>query len=617
MMKILVLLLCTTFCGCSVFNLDPATEKIKECLGNTAADRLLIKPGTESDEVHMGFHMSQFIQKGNSQWTLKNFTSSGSHIDIIMSSYSKVASKRSNESSIEYFPLSESSPLKRGKKESCSSDQKTSLTAAATTRQMINPSDLIVKKGEESKYETVESYGIRFKYLTPVDYVKQGTESNAVIDNYVDLELIQYKFKNIPARKDQIKKLIYFIYNNDRVGFDENETSFEQVFKLKPHLLKRNKVNYLIHYIIRFGATNFVDMLQFKCGTISSHLADIGEAFEYLVSTKDLDVIAQMISSPKLFKEGDLKRLSAAVQQKYPNLNYLDYLVFEVIKKPCIEFNIALEIMYHSRVPGKFALLKNIVAEELNRTNLSNETLLHQRMVLIPRMFPSEFSSLHPEFKSYFARLAIVFDNFEIFEEIIEQDHQLIAYISQNRFHYIDVTFLHLAVHHSRVNFVEYILDIAPELALFSFEESETALDLAISNDSSNMLQLFNAAGFTFEQTRLVEGRHLNGFQYSFKKRCTKSFEFYLTKIGNKERALSFLLDQFGSRSNILKHCLGTSIAFGSFSIVKLLATELDFDLTAETYQNDKGVKGDARIFVSPFHMYYFMREFENYFPDD
>jgi len=214
----------------------------------------------------------------------------------------------------------------------------------------------------------------------PRKHFKQSATDDLDLEAYIKSEMMQYKF-GTAAKIEQFERIIQFIANNDFVGFTENEDKFAKAFKFKPHLLKLNNSNYLAHYIIRFGATNFVGYFQMKCSTITSDQVNIGMAFEHLVKTKELEVVVQMISGAKSFKIDDLSVLSKAVEKKHKGLHFFDFLFFETIKRSMPFFSIVKRLYNTPDICCKFNIFRTILTADNYQFHISEEDLIHRRFV--------------------------------------------------------------------------------------------------------------------------------------------------------------------------------------------------------------------------------------------
>jgi len=373
------------------------------------------------------------------------------------------------------------------------------------------------------------------------------------IDKYIKGELLEYKISRL-AMTLQLRKIISFIYNNDYTGFIENEDNFTQVFKYKPYLLKRknNSHNYIGHYIIRFGATNF---LQYIFCTSKS--VDIGDAFEHLVQTKDLDTVVQMLSTDRTFDPSDLERLSSAIEDKYPNLSYFNYIFFEMKIRSGPIFTLSRELVTTSVLLDRLTILDKILKNEKFIDIIQNESLACKRFTRIPLMLPKYFMTLDLHIKQFLAKKSIMNNEFEIFKKIIELEPMLLL-----RVDHVSQTLLHCAICHSNLRFVSFILELVPEVLFVDLEYDNSHIKAAIQHGNPDILKELERFYVTYDRPLIrTHEKLMNCLQYSLKIKSVSAFAYYIGKAG-KEEAVKFVLDMFGSYSELSKHVLGDSIYF-------------------------------------------------------
>jgi hypothetical protein len=394
------------------------------------------------------------------------------------------------------------------------------------------------------------------------------------LEQYIHSELAVYKFKSI-QHIAQLRTCLSLIASNDFDGFMKNENQFESVFRHKPHLLRRQKSYYLAHYIIRFGATEFLDYLATRCPAFSLSLrGDMYAALIHLVQTKPLKTVICMLSGKRSFSIKHLEALSASVRRKYDHLHYLDNIYFEYRERSCSGLTLAMNILNSSDTSEKHQHLCSLLAFEKYNPGHVNESLLHKRLLLIPKHNPELFASLDIDLKYFLARRAVILNKIDVFEVMLELEPALLLHISHE--YTINETLLALAIEFSLLDFVSYILDVVPELATTNMNGLESAVDLAIKHEKIGVLgELESKFGISYKVILLHEGVSLNALQYSFKTRKCKVFAFYVTKM-TKECALKNLLYIFGSPVEIFMHALSAT-QNNDFYLARILVNVLDF----------------------------------------
>lgn len=112
------------------------------------------------------------------------------------------------------------------------------------------------------------------------------------LEKYIKAEIQCFNGFTEPEKMIALRTVIELIANNDYEGFLAYEPAFEIAFKHKYHTFRRgnHRVLYMPHYIIRFGATNFLEARAYTWRP-SYDASNIIGAFKHLISTKPLETL--------------------------------------------------------------------------------------------------------------------------------------------------------------------------------------------------------------------------------------------------------------------------------------------------------------------------------------
>lgn len=400
------------------------------------------------------------------------------------------------------------------------------------------------------------------------------------LEKYIHAELSYTGFIK-PKKRVALRKVIEFIAHNDYTGFLAYESAFEIAFKHGYHLFRRGltKALYMMHYIIRFGATNFLESLVFN-RRMSSDDSNIGGAFEHLIATKPLDIVIVFIKkSHHLRNVNVVKRIVAAVAKYHPDFHYLDYTIFEadLIGAHAAQFDKALKI-YEARTKSDklryLTELLDFVSKYVPVVHISQA-----RFMEIPFRYEEYFLSLSIELKYHIAKLTIVNGDLDNLTRIIELVPDLAVHVSKDNLFIV-------AVDYNKQNIVEFFLEIVPELVSLETEKSPSPLGLALEYEKLEILKVFEDFRIDFTEEIRFRGNLITPLRLAFEFKKPKTFEFLLNQFG-VENVLQTLLQTYESRNEIMTRAMRPE---ANSDIVMIMGDRLGFDL------NDQYISGKRRV---------------------
>lgn len=407
------------------------------------------------------------------------------------------------------------------------------------------------------------------------------------LESYIQAE-IKYCGFSKAAKQIALRNVIEFIANNDYEGFLAYKYNFVNAFNFPYHLFKRgasNKFDYMMHYIIRFGATNFIDSWSYS-RRIASKESNIGDAFKHLIATKSVDVvIAFLRSGHHLNQENVMNTINTEVKIRHPNLHFFDYIVFELdlYSMRSVQFEIAVKIFESTSEEMKLCHLTEFLAS--SKRFMTGFHIKQTRLLEIPIRFEKYFMSLDIELQFYLAQLAILGNDLEKLTTIIELVPALASYNSNSG----DTLFSYATRFIGKYSqILQFFTDIVIELVN---EGENSPLLNSIKRDDVDNLKIYEAGGFDFTQKLQYKGQLMTSIQLSFELRKLDTFNFLLNKIG-AENVLDEFMQIYGSRNEIMSRAMRHI----STDLVKILRDKLGFDLNAE--YTFKSKTGNVLVFI-------------------
>jgi hypothetical protein len=379
---------------------------------------------------------------------------------------------------------------------------------------------------------------------------------NAVLDreirDFIDDEVRSYRYRKA-EKYVVLRKVIELIARNNYEEFEAYEPDFVAEFKCKYQSFKKGAHNadYMIHYIIRFGATNFLQSLLYcKKNSEFNEYSNIAAAFDHLIRTKPFEVAMEFIRAKYHMNcESVTKSISAAMEARYPNLHFLDFVVFEIdysriflIKSS--EYFIIMQTRNEEEKLKHFTSFLMNFSNNLFYARYGRAHHSYTRYLKTFFKYSEYFMSLKIDIRVIFAKLAILNEDLDSLSKIIEMDPKIILY---NQF---DSLFAFAARSLCSKTF-QFFMDIVPEHAtLHAADYSPIAC--SVLNDSLNNIKAFDDCGFDFAQDIRHSGNITTPIKLAFKSKSVDVFNFFIDKFG-KEFIMAKLLQVYGSEYEIIQ----------------------------------------------------------------
>jgi hypothetical protein len=380
-------------------------------------------------------------------------------------------------------------------------------------------------------------------------------ETDAVLDRetryFIDDEVRSYRYRK--AEKFVVlRKAIELIARNNYKEFIAYEPDFGEEFKCKYQSFKKRAHNAdWIHYIIRFGATNFLQSpLYCKKNRELNEYSNIEAAFDHLIRTKPFEVAMEFIRAKYHMNcESVTKSISAAMEARYPNLHFLDFVVFEIdysriFPTKAIEYFIIMETGNEEEKLKYFTnfvmnILKDLFFEHCGRAHYS-----YTRYLKAFFEYSEYFMSLKIDTRVIFAKFAILNEDTDSLNKIIEMDPQIILHTQSN-------SLFAFAARSLCAKTFQFFMDIVPEHAILQ-AINQSPIAWSISNDSLNNIKAFDDCGFDFTQEILNIRNMTTPIELAFKSKSANVFNFFIDKFG-REFIMAKLLQVHGSEYEIIQ----------------------------------------------------------------
>lgn len=400
------------------------------------------------------------------------------------------------------------------------------------------------------------------------------------IEKYIQNELAYNAFKK-DEKRVALRLAIEFIAENDYKGFEAFGPQFEAAFGREYHMFKRgpNKVDYMMHYIIRFGATNFITSWCYANRNANED-SNIEGAFEHLIATKPLDALFQFLRDRRhVGRDSVQKAISNAVKKRYPDLHFLDHIVFD---SPSF-FDDAFKIFEAKSEAKKLEALTGYLKEWKNVAIVPHERQL--KILEITFRYRDYFVNLNVDLRFYLAQLAIANDNIDALTKIFDLDPELI-------FYFRETTLFAFAAARRAANMIKFFMEIVPELATTNVDGNLSPVALSIQIDVVNNLNVFEECGVDLSQAITYKDNLCTPVQLAFLERSFRTFNYFVDKYGS-QYVMAQLLEKFGSTNEIMKHVARPEVRIG---LIETLRDKLGFNLNDGYYF--EGQTGNIFIFM-------------------
>jgi hypothetical protein len=381
-------------------------------------------------------------------------------------------------------------------------------------------------------------------------------ETDAVFDretqDYIDAEVI-YLHKN-PGKCAVLRKAIELIAQNNYKEFIAYEPNFVEEFKCKYRQFKKKpgKAYYMIQYIIRFGATNFLQSpLYCKSQKEVDEISKFEAAFDHLIRTKPFEVAMQFIRTMWFMNnESVTKSISAAMEARYPNLHFLDFVVFEIDYsqifsiKVC-DFHKIIATRNEEEKLNHFTNFLMKLSKDLFIGGHGRAHYSYNRYLKAFFKYSEYFMSLKIDIREMFAKFAIINEDLDSLSKIIDMDPEIIFH---NQF---DSLFAFAARSRCAKTF-QFFMDIVPEHATTAVGCNYSPIAFSVFTDSLNNIKAFDDCGFDFSQDIRHSGNITAPIKLAFKSKSADVLNFFIDKFG-KEFIMAQLLQVYGSVNEIIQ----------------------------------------------------------------
>ena len=361
------------------------------------------------------------------------------------------------------------------------------------------------------------------------------------LKHYIKMEQNDYSFPLNHHCSLHFSKLIKYLAMNDYKGFFRDKpvfTSFKPTFRK----IQKNGIHYLPHYIIYFGATNFLRCLN-SFVKIDFEGAELMKAFRNLIQTKDLSVIVKIMKADFSIPEAALKEISQAIKDKYPILHCFDFFFFEFYHvEHGIESNI-LKILHAENEKEKLDETVKMLSKLFAFSKISILHFGYRRFLELPKLFPEYFVKLNKTEKLMFAILSLIQNDVAAFVKIVELFPEALLITIKGK------TLFDYAVKMKRKDFYPFFLSIVPELLTIPKQNGISLLESIILDDNVEVIKELESAGFSSE-AKIIH--NLNAVQLALELLSPKLFNYFVGKYGN-EKITSMLLEIYGSREKIFR----------------------------------------------------------------
>ena len=405
------------------------------------------------------------------------------------------------------------------------------------SRNLLVPSNLALPTGPPPNRVPIRSSNPMENYSPP--------KISRELEVYVFREVGSYNFRK-SNRKNLIRKLIVDIAKNDYASYKANENAFIEEFGVTYTGLKIGGVNYVHHYIIYFGATNFAEVIKSRPKSRFDAM-DMDEAFKNLINNKPMDTLITIFGSLSVWLlENEQKIVCDLIRAKYPKMHPLDYLFFELPRSAFLSITPdSFKIFKAPTEEEKLAELKNFLIRHQNSFEFLNHFGL-KSLLMIPSMYPELFQGLPDGCKMFLAKIAVIMDDLEALVQIVQLDGNILLMNFNG-----DLTLFLMAVRFSKKRIVPLMINLVPELATAPQAPGKNSIyKMVIIDDNLEMIQCFEEAGFSSE-AKVLDGR--NTVQVAFELGVPKLITHFIETL-ERDLILDYLVEVYGSVSEIINH---------------------------------------------------------------
>lgn len=425
--------------------------------------------------------------------------------------------------------------------------------------------------------------------------------ADMTIDEIIEIEVSERGFHK-EEKRAQFRKTLQLIAINNREVFDEDEENFKAVFGKQYVSFKKDDCDfYLLRFIIMFGADQLIRRRCRNHVLVTEESHRFSEAFDYLMKTKNFDVLIDLLGESFPFELGDemFKRTVEVIKANHPNLPFFKNLFVESLKARNLSYFTVVFREKDERIAFNFNLILELSETGLWKIGKSDSDIKFHKAVL---RFPEYYLELDDTSKMVFIRLCFEFDDVESFEKIVDLYPEIVSYVklAGNDFDN-DENILHEAILENAIKCIRFICEIAPELILVSTPKMIPALKFAISRKTSDVYDIFYNLGYTESYIINIDadGLELNLIQYAFHARSFETLTYFIKKVG-LATVREEIKNIWGTIEQILVHSLNYLSYPYQSKFIGLIVKIFDIDVNANYKYNN--LEGNVMIFLEPYY---------------
>ena len=363
----------------------------------------------------------------------------------------------------------------------------------------------------------------------------------AAIRDYLLSESNYYNFKK-PIRYELVRKMIACIAQNDFASYNANEKEFKSEFNHSYEGLNRGKqkFSFLHHYIIYFGATDFIEIIKRDPKTSFKDL-ELLKAFYNLINTKPIEIVSTIFNECRWLQVEDQENVRKLVERKYPNLHDFDHLYSIPIPK-----NDKLDFLQSSIPIDEKRIAKLLVRHQDSSTNrLAHFSL--KNLVSIPKNYPEFFKCLPDASKLIVGKVAVLNDDIDALIRLVQLDGNVLLMNFKNS----HSTLFDLALEKKKMKIIPLMIRLVPELAVAPKPDGNDSIYKSlIVEDNLEMIKCFEQNGFSSE-AKVHEGK--NAIQVAFELGVPRLIAHFVDSFG-RNKVLGYLKEIYGSEEKIIDY---------------------------------------------------------------
>ena len=359
---------------------------------------------------------------------------------------------------------------------------------------------------------------------------------SAAIRDYLLSESNYYRFKK-PFRYELLRKMIACIAQNDYASYKANEHEFRSEFGFSYDGLRRGKqrISFLHHYIIYFGATNFIEIIRRDPKSSFKDL-ELFKAFHNLINTKPIETFVTIIRNCGWIQKEDQKKIDSLYSIPIPINDKLDFLQSS-----------------NSIDEEKIAIFKSLLVrfQDACTNRLAHFSL--KKLLLIPKAYPDIFKSFPDASKLIFGKVAVLNDDVDALIRLVQLDESILLMNFKNSYW----TLFDLALENKKMKVIPLMISLVHELAVAPKPDGKYSIYKSlIVEDNVEMIKCFEQNGFSSE-AKVHEGNNVlegkNAIQLAFELGVPKLIAHFVESLG-RDKVMGYLMEIYGSEEKIIDY---------------------------------------------------------------